>query len=346
MTIDKDKILALNQDLKDAEKVVITAHMAPDGDALGSSLALYHVLTKIGKNVHVVVPDEFSKQLSILPGAKEIVVYTHHKQLAESIIGEADLLFCLDYNDILRIDRIGQFVSGSKARKVMIDHHLEPSDLCDIIISYPLLSSTCMLLYLVLCELGLKESITKEAATCILAGMMTDTGNFSYNANDPDIYPIIGELISLGVNHDELARQLFDTFNESYLKIQGYALSRKMKVWKEYGAALITLTRDELNRMHYCKGDTEGLVNKPLAIPGVVYSIFLREEERYIKVSMRSLGDFPCDKICSKYFGGGGHLNAAGGEFYGSMAQAEEVFKSILPTNKKLYINKKNTDKK
>lgn len=119
-----------------------------------------------------------------------------------------------------------------------------------------------------------------------------------------------------------------------------------MKVWKEYGAALITLTRDELNRMHYCKGDTEGLVNKPLAIPGVVYSIFLREEERYIKVSMRSLGDFPCDKICSKYFGGGGHLNAAGGEFYGSMAQAEEVFKSILPTNKKLYINKKNTDKK
>lgn len=340
-TIDKEKILNLSQYIANADKVVITTHMSPDGDALGSSLALWHVLTKIGKNVKVVVPDEFSKQLAVLPGSKEIVVYTHRKQPAMTLIEEADLIFCLDYNDKMRIDRIGQYVTESKAKKVMIDHHLEPSDLCDITISYPHLSSTCMLLYLVLCALGMKEAITEAAATCILAGMMTDTGNFSYNANDPDIYPIIGELISLGVNHDLLARQLFDTFNESYLKIQGYALSRKMQVWKEYGAALITLTRDELNRMHYSKGDTEGLVNKPLAIPGVVYSVFLREEERYIKVSMRSLGDFPCDQICSKYFGGGGHLNAAGGEFYGSMAQAEEVFKSILKSNKKLYIDKK-----
>lgn len=341
ININDNDILTLSRYISDAHNVVITAHMSPDGDAMGSTLGLWHVLTHIGKNAKVVVPDDYTKQLSILPGTKDAVVFTRHKSQAISLIEEADLIFCLDYNDQMRIDRLAQFVINAKAHKVMIDHHLEPSDICDVTISYPDMSSTCMLLYIVLCKAGLEAHITKEAATCILAGMMTDTGNFSYNSNDPDIYPIIGQLIKYGADHDLLTRQLFDTFNESYLKIQGYALSKRMQVWKEYGAALITLTRDELNMMHYSKGDTEGLVNKPLAIPGVVYSVFLREEERYIKVSMRSIGDFPCDKICSKYFGGGGHLNAAGGEFYGSMAQAVDVFKSILPTNKKTYIDKK-----
>lgn len=339
--IDNDKIQSLSRHLEKAQKVVITAHMSPDGDAIGSTLGLWHVLKQAGISATVVVPDDYTKQLSILPGVKEIVIFSRHKQMAVSLLAEADLIFCLDYNDKMRIDRLGQYVADSPAHKIMIDHHLEPSDLCQLTISYPEMSSTCMLLYIVLCQAGMSNYINSDAATCILAGMMTDTGNFSYNANDPDIYPIIGQLIQAGANHDLLVKQLFDTFGESYLKIQGYAVSKKMQIWKEYGAALITLTRDELNMMHYSKGDTEGLVNKPLAIPGVVYSVFLREEERYIKVSMRSIGDFPCDQICSKYFGGGGHVNAAGGEFYGSLAQAVEVFKSILPINKKMYIDKK-----
>lgn len=198
-----------------------------------------------------------------------------------------------------------------------------------------------MLLFQVLWQLRLYDKVSTDAATCILAGMMTDTGNFSYNANDPEIYEIIALLLKKGADRDHLSRLLFNVFSESNLRINGYAISKKMQVWKDDGASLITLTREELNRFHYSKGDTEGLVNKPLSIPGVIYSAFLREEERYIKVSMRSVGDFPCNEICEKYFNGGGHLNAAGGEFYGSMEQAVAVFKSIIPENKKLYINKK-----
>lgn len=341
INLDENTVIRLQSLIDGADNIVITAHMSPDGDAMGSSLGLRSVLLSIGKKATVLVPDDITKQLSFLPGYKETVVYCRNKAKATEIINGADLIFCLDYNDLHRIDQLAPAVESARATKVMIDHHLDPSDQCDITISYPDHSSTCMLLYEVLVAIGLGDRIGKDAANCILTGMMTDTGNFSYNANDPHIYPIVGELIGKGADKNALNKRLFDTFSESHLRINAYAIYKKMKVFKEYGAALITLTRDELNMHHYTRGDTEGLVNRPLAIPGIVYSVFLREEERYIKVSMRSVGDFPCDQICSKYFNGGGHLNAAGGEFPGSMAQAEEVLRSILPTNKKQYIDKK-----
>lgn len=322
--------------IADAENIVITTHMSPDGDALGSSLGLAHVLTFMGKTARVVVPDEPGKQLMFLPGAKEIVVWCRYREFAEKLISEADLVFCLDYNGLTRIDRMAPAVAASTAPKVMIDHHLGPEEFCGVTVSHPEMSSTCMLLFMALCNLELLAAIDTDAATCILAGMMTDTGNFSYNANDPRIYFIVSHLIEKGANKDDLSRRLFDTTSEWCLRLNGYALSKKMEVWKEYGAALITLTRDELNRFHYTRGDTEGLVNRPLAIPGVAYSVFLREEERYIKVSMRSVGEFPCDEICSRYFGGGGHRNAAGGEFRGSLQQCVDVFKSLLKDNAKL----------
>ncbi len=339
--LDDNTTERLRSMIDGADNIVITAHMSPDGDAMGSSLGLKHVLQSMGKKATVVVPDDVTKQLSFLPGFKETVVYCRNKATAAAIVDEAQLIFCLDYNDMARIDQLAPAVEAAKTWKVMIDHHLNPSDQCDLTISYPEHSSTCMLLFEVLTAIGLGDRIDKDAADCILTGMMTDTGNFSYNANDPAIYPIIGELIRKGADKNALNKRLFDTFSESYLKINAYAIYKKMKVYKEYGAAIITLTRDELNMHHYKRGDTEGLVNKPLAIPGIVYSVFLREEERYIKVSMRSVGDFPCDVICSRYFNGGGHLNAAGGEFPGSMAQAVEVFEKILPANKKQYIDKK-----
>lgn len=339
--LDENTIERLLSYINNADNVVITAHMSPDGDAMGSSLAMYRVMKSLGKVATVVVPDDITKQLSFLPGFKDVLVFCRNKMKAAEIVSEAKLIFCLDYNDFGRIDQMAPLVEMSDAKKVMIDHHLNPSDKCDITISYPDHSSTCALLYDVLTTIGLSNQIDSDTANCILTGMMTDTGNFSYNANDPDIYPMIGDLLRKGADKNMLTRKLFDTFTESYLRINAYAIYRKMKIFKEYGAALITLTRDELNIHHYTRGDTEGLVNKPLAIPGIVYSVFLREEERYIKVSMRSIGDFPCDEICSRYFNGGGHLNAAGGEFSGSMQQAIDVFESILPVNKKHYIEKK-----
>lgn len=336
--IDTKNIRNLAKLLDEASNVVITTHMSPDGDAIGSSLALWHVLEAMGKSAKVIVPDEPSKQLSFLPGFKEMVVFSRYTIFAKELIANADLIFALDYNGAKRIDRVAKPVEEASAPKVMVDHHLDPEPFCDITISLPGQSSTCAVLFRTLAQLEYLDIVDDKAASCLMSGMMTDTGNFSYNANDPELYLIVARLIEMGANRDDLSRRLFDTFSESYLRIQGYATSRKMEVNKDMGAALIWLTREELNRMHYTRGDTEGLVNRPLAIPGIHYSVFLREEEHYVKVSMRSVGDFPCDAICSKYFGGGGHKNAAGGEFRGSMEQAIEVFHRILPENKKLYI--------
>lgn len=339
--INIEDINRLRELIDGAEKIAITAHFSPDGDALGSSLGLMHMLKAIGKKACVVVPDDYPKQLFFLPGISDVIIFCRNQKKAKETLNQSDLIFCLDYNEPERIDRMAGDLLCSPAVKVLIDHHSNPSDFCDVAISFPKKSSTCILLFQVLWQLGMYEKMPLDSATCIMAGMMTDTGNFSYNSNDIDIYETIILLIKKGVNRDELSKKLFDVLSESYLRIHGYAISKKMQLWKDGGAALITLTRDELNRFRYSRGDTEGLVNKPLSIPGIKYCVFLREEDKYIKVSMRSIGDFPCNAVCKKHFNGGGHLNAAGGEFYGSMEQAVTVFKSIIPENKKLYIDKK-----
>lgn len=327
----------LSEMISKAENIVITGHVNPDGDALGSSLGLAHTLTFMGKTARVIVPDEPGKQLTFLPGAKDVVVYCKYTPFATQLLNEADLIFCLDYNAPSRVDRMATALMQAPAPKVMIDHHLNPeAEGMATVVSRPEMSSTCMLLFTVMCNLGLLDAIDTEAATCLMAGMMTDTGNLSYNSNDPRIFYITAKLLEKGVDRDTLVRRLFATHTEWHMRLNAFAILDRMKVWREYGAALITLTREELNRYHYSRGDTEGLVNRPLAIPGVVYSVFLREEESYIKVSMRSVGDFPCDQVCARYFNGGGHRNAAGGEFRGSMQQCVDVFKSILKENAKL----------
>lgn len=343
--VNTEILIRLRELIAGAGKVAITAHISPDGDAIGSSLALMHLLKAMGKEVNVVVPDDYPKQLSFLPGIHEVVIFCKNLKKAKECLSNADLIFCLDYNAIQRIDRMAPVLLDSPANKILIDHHIDPSDFCTVTVSYPEKSSTCMLLFQVLWQLGMYDMMPLESATCITAGMMTDTGNFTYNANDPEIYEVLALLMKKGVDRDELSRLLFNVFSESCLRLNGYAIS-KMHLWRDEGAALITLTREELNRFHYSRGDTEGLVNKPLSIPGIIYSVFLREEERYIKVSMRSVGDFPCNEICEKHFNGGGHKNAAGGEFYGSMEQAVTVFKSIIQENKKLYKVKNNKKQK
>lgn len=343
--VDESKIKKLAALIDRADRIVVVTHLSPDGDAMGSSLALSRVLSKMGKTCSVIVPDQPLAQLMILPGAKEVIVASRYPDFAAAQIAKAGLIVCLDFNELRRIDRLEPFVEAATAPKVMIDHHLDPSDFADPVISHPEMSSTCVLLFRVLCRLELFNLIDKEAATCILAGMMTDTGNFSYNANDPDSYIIEAELVRKGVDKVRLYNQLLNQSSENCLRLTGYALYEKMEVFNDFGAALICLTRDELNRFHYVKGDTEGLVNRPLSIPGIIYSAFLREEDDYVKVSMRSLGDFPVNIICGKYFGGGGHLNAAGGEFKGSLDQCAGLFRSILSENKKLYIDSNHQSK-
>ena len=315
-----------------ADKIVIVSHVSPDGDAIGSSLGLWHFLNSQDKNVHVIVPNAFPDFLKWMPGAKEVIQYNRYKEFADKLIMEADVICCLDFNVLSRIDEMEEIVRVSPGRKMIVDHHLYPGDFARIVISHPQISSTSELVFRLICQLGNFSDITKEAAECIYTGMMTDTGGFTYNSNDREIYLIIGELLSKGIDKDEIYRKVFNTHSEGRLRLMGYVLYEKMQVFPQFNAALITLTREEQKKFQYKKGDTEGFVNMPLSMKGICFSVFLREdtEKDMIKVSLRSVGTFPCNEVASEFFNGGGHLNASGGEFYGPMEDAVALFKQAL----------------
>ena len=320
------------QILEDAGIVVIVTHVSPDGDAVGSSLGLRHFLETQGKTVYVIVPNAFPDFLRWMPGAKDILRYDKYGEFARELIGKADLICCLDFNDLKRIDNLAEPVREAKCRKIMIDHHLDPERFCDVTISHPHVASTSELVFRLICRLSCFNDITLECAQCIYTGMMTDTGGFTFNSNDEDIYFIISQLISKGIDKDEIYRNVFNTYSEGRLRLMGYVLYKKMQLFTYFNSALICLGKNELANFHFNKGDTEGFVNMPLQIKGIRFSAFLREdtEKSMIKVSLRSTGDFPCNDVARDFFGGGGHKNASGGEVYGTMEQAVNLFKQAL----------------
>ena len=326
-----------------ADKVVIVSHVSPDGDAIGSSLGLYHFLLSQDKTVHVIVPNAFPDFLKWMPGAKDIIQYNRYKDFADKLINEADVLCVLDLNVLSRLDEMKDVVEQSPARKMLVDHHLYPGDFARITISHPHISSTSELVFRLICQLGNFSDLTKEAAECIYTGMMTDTGAFTYNSNNREIYLIIGELLSLGIDKDEIYRNVYNNNSENRLRLQGYVLYEKMQLFPQFNAALIALSRDEQKNFHYMKGDTEGLVNMPLSIKGICFSVFLREdtEKDMIKISLRSVGTFPCNQVAAEFFNGGGHLNASGGEFYGTLEEAVKLFKQALVKYEDLLLGKK-----
>ncbi len=329
--IDAESVERVKQLVLASRRIVITCHVSPDGDALGSSTALCFVLRNLGKDAVVVTADCAPKSLQFLPGVRDVVASTRNEDRAKELIADADLIFCLDFNDMERVDRLSPFIKDSTARRVVIDHHLSPVMDADVMISHPEVSSTSALLYIFLWQAFWVRYVNRSAAACIYTGMMTDTGNFSYNSNDPDLYLIVYDLMRKGIDKDNLYKLVMDTFSEPSLRIMGYA-QYKMQIMREHRVALITLSGEELKEFDYSKGDTEGLVNKPLALPEVVWSVYMREDAPdYVKVSMRSKGDFSVSRICSECFGGGGHVNAAGGEFNGSLDQAISHFLEILP---------------
>ena len=326
-----------------ADKIVIVSHVSPDGDAIGSSLGLWHFLNSQDKTVHVIVPNAFPDFLKWMPGAKEIIQYNRYKEFADKLIMEADVICCLDFNVLSRIDEMEEIVRVSPGRKMMVDHHLYPGDFARIVISHPQISSTSELVFRLICQLGNFSDITKEAAECIYTGIMTDTGGFTYNSNDREIYLIIGELLSKGIDKDEIYRNVFNTHSEGRLRLMGYVLYEKMQVFPLFNSALITLSREEQQKFQYKKGDTEGFVNMPLSMKDICFSVFLREdtEKDMIKVSLRSVGTFPCNQVAAEFFNGGGHLNASGGEFYGPMEEAVALFKQALVKYEDLLLGKK-----
>lgn len=317
--------------------VVIVTHMSPDGDAIGSSLGLSEYLKKKGKTVTVIVPNYFPDFLRWMHDADKIVQYDRNRSRSKIIIQQADLIVCLDLNEPARLDDLSQHVVRSKAKKIMIDHHLNPHPFCDLTISYPEASSTCELVFRVIDCIGGMAWLTKSGAEDLYAGMCTDTGKFSYNANDPDLYIILSELLRKGIDKDKLNRKIYNNYTEARFRLLGYIFYEKLQVFPDLHASLFTLTKEELGKFTYLKGDTEGVVNMPLEIKGQKLSMFLREdtEKPRILVSLRSVDDFPANKMAADFFNGGGHLNAAGGTLACTMeeaiARAHEALEAYRP---------------
>lgn len=323
--IEEEDIDTTKRLIYNADHIVVTAHISPDGDAVGSTLGLYHFLMKIGKDAVVILPNRFPAFLNWMPGSDKIVIMEEKTAETVSLMKAADLVFCVDYNSIDRINGLKPLMEQSKAKKIMIDHHPYPGDFCDVTISYPEISSASELVFRFICRMGYFQEITLEGAECIYTGMMTDTGGFTYNSNSAEIYSIIYELINKGIDKDAIYRRVFNTYSADRMKLMGYCLS-KMVVMPEEHTAYIVLTQEEKRRFNYKVGDTEGFVNMPLQIEGICKSVFVREDTDKVKLSFRSQGDVPVNTWAAE-FGGGGHLNAAGGESYLSL---EETIKKLV----------------
>lgn len=337
--VDLNQARELRAIVEESTKVVLTCHVRPDGDAIGSTLALKYLIESLGKEAWVIVPDKPPVSLSFLPGFKEIGIYTSHQVFCEKCVESADLIICCDFNTPSRQDSLAPLIQNAPCRKVLIDHHREPDCFTDLQISYPEMSSTCELVFRLIAAMGLFNEMNIQCATCLLTGIITDTRNFTVNCKNSDIYEILMRLLEKGVDKEEIVKEALNTRSYNSLKLEAYALSEKLEVFPKYKAALITLSKEELEKFHYERGDTEGLVNRPLEIRGMLYSIFMREDPDCIKISARSCNEFPVSEVCKKLFKGGGHLQAAGGEYYGTLEDCRELFIKSMPEFEELYHN-------
>jgi phosphoesterase RecJ-like protein len=336
MSIDiltEDQLAQLSQLISVSQNIIITCHQSPDGDAIGSSLAWASYLGSLGKEVTIIVPDQYPDFLLWLPNTEKIVRYNKHREKCDMLLKIADLVFCLDYNTPSRVDEMQQTLLNTQAKRVLIDHHLNPDVPTTLTISHPEACSTCEIVFRIVWQMGAFDSMDKHFAIPVYCGMMTDTGGFTFASSRPEIFYIISLLLTKHINKDKIYRNVYHNFSEWRLRLTGYVLYEKMHVFAQKRAAYFTLTRQDLRRFHYVKGDAEGLVNMPLQMKGIKLSISLREDTEHdnlIWVSLRSVDDLSCTKIAEKYFNGGGHLNASGGRLNCSMAEAEQIVRRAI----------------
>jgi len=323
-----------NELINKARKIAIITHISPDGDAMGSALGLYHFFYSLNKEAIVIVPNHYAAFFEWMPAVSQILIYETQKEQVDQLLPTCDLMIMTDFNTNSRIGQLKEAVEQFKGKKILIDHHRNPDINADVIISHPTISSTSELVFRLICRMGFFETINQPCATCIYTGMMTDTGAFTYNSNNPEIYFIISELLTKGIDKDQVYNNIYNTYSTDRLRLMGYTLSEKMEVLPEYKTAIITLTNEELKHYNYQEGDTEGFVNLPLSIKGIVFSVLIKENSNNVKLSLRSRGSFPVNQVAATYFHGGGHINAAGGESYDSLIQTVEQLKQVLPLYK------------
>lgn len=317
-----------------AENIVVCCHRRPDGDAVGSSLAWAEYLRMKGKNPVVIVPDGYPDFLTWLPGNDTILRHDNHTEKADQLIMNADLVFCLDFNALSRVGaEMEATLARTPARKVMIDHHLDPSIDTAMTISHPEMSSTCELVFRLVWQLGGYEDTTRMFAVPLYCGMMTDTGGFTYNSNSPEIFFIISQLLEKKIDKDKIYRNVYNNYSEWRIRLMGYVMYQKLNVFRDLNASYFTISREDMKTFRFIRGDAEGLVNMPLQIKGMKVSVSLREDsekDNMIWVSLRSVDDFPCNEMAEKFFNGGGHLNASGGKLECSLDEAEKVVRKAF----------------
>ena len=352
-----------HQLLSAARHIIITCHRGPDGDAIGSTTALASWLRRrlSEVDIHVVAPTIFPDFLKWIPGAEEVLVYEGHEDEVRPVVEAADLVIMCDHGELKRMWTLGDVIRDHPTPRIMIDHHIDPeSGIADLVISHPELSSTCEVLLRMMLEIGrptppvghpsrnggeagaeeakgnaslpLRGDLEGAEAVSLYTGMMTDTGAFTYASSRPEIFELISILLQYGIDKDKIYRNIFFTYSPNRMKLMGYMLYVKLDVWKKAHTAIMTLTNAERRRFGVLNGDTEGLVNLPLQILGMKLSIFLREDTEHpcIRVSLRSVDDFPCNAMAAEFFGGGGHKNAAGGEVWGTMDEALALVKKAV----------------
>jgi phosphoesterase RecJ-like protein len=327
-----EKITALRKLLEEAKLIVITSHRSPDGDSIGCSLGLYHFLKRLGYPVVVCHPDIAPGFLQWMPGIKDIALLESEPEIVKPLLADADLIFCLDYHHPSRTGKMEELLVNSKAAKVIIDHHRDPDkDFATLLFSDITSSSTSQLIYDLIESLDETDLIDNLSGTCIYTGIVTDTGSFRFSCTSARTHHIAGEILKKGIRTWEIHENLFDSNSLNRLKLVSYSLLEKLVIYPEYKTAFVWLTQEEEDRFQVVKGDTEGIVNQVLSIQGIRMAGFFKESEQIVKISFRSKGEIPTNKLSSQHFEGGGHLNASGGKFVGKIEDAVQKFVTILP---------------
>ena len=331
--LSDDQLALLSQLISNSQTILVTCHRSPDGDAIGSCLGWAEFLRSMGKEPTVIVPDQFPDFLQWLPNTEKIVRYDKHREKCDMLFKIADLVFCLDFNTASRVDEMEQPLLSAGGKRVLIDHHLSPDVPTDLTISHPEMSSTCELVFRIVWQMGKFEQQSKHFAIPVYCGMMTDTGGFTFNSTRPEIFFIISQLLTKRIDKDKIYRNVYHNYSENRIRLMGYVMYKKLVYLPEYHASYYAINREEQKRFNFIKGDAEGLVNIPQQIKGLRLSISLREDtekDKVIWVSLRSVDDFPCNKMAEQFFNGGGHLNASGGRLNCTIGEAEEVVRKAI----------------
>jgi len=317
--------------LKEAERIVLTGHRSPDGDAVGSCLALWNHLKENGVDSIVVLPDEYPDFISWMNGHEDIVLHSKNPDKANSLVENADVVFILDYNDASRVGELQQSLENTSAFTVMVDHHQQPTEFVDLMFSDEKSCSTAEMVYRLIERWGEADDISAHTAACLYCGIMTDSGSFRFPSVTPRTHKIAAALCETGIDHSSIHAKVYDNNREGQLKLVGFAITEKLQVFPEFKAAIISLSLDELERFGYEKGDTEGLVNTALSVEGVNFAAFVKESEDKVKLSFRSVGEFSVRDFSASHFGGGGHHNAAGGASDLALQEVVDKIINLLP---------------